>query len=100
MSRKLIRRSKHRCVECGIIMSKRIVSIALLSLILIYLCLSILSNIPAYDAGIGTGHISGQLVDGSNHNAPLAGQQVTLKVAEGNNTRDLETATTDTQGTF
>jgi len=81
-------------------MSKRIVSIALLAPMLIYLCLSILSNVPAHAADAGTGHISGQLLDGSNHNAPLAGQQVTLQVAEGNNTRDLATATTDTQGTF
>ena len=80
-------------------MSKRIriPSTALLASILI-LFLSILSSIPAHAAG--TGHITGQLLDGSNHNALLASQQITLQMAEGNNTRDLATATTDAQGTF
>ena len=78
-------------------MSKRIVSTALLASILI-LCCSILSSVPAH--AIGTGHITGQLLDGSNHNVPLAGQQVTLQMAEGNNTRDLSNTTTDAQGSF
>lgn len=80
-------------------MSKRIriLSTALLASILI-LFLSILSSVPAHAAG--TGHITGQLLDGSNHNALLASQQITLQMAEGNNTRDLVTATTDAQGTF
>jgi 5-hydroxyisourate hydrolase-like protein (transthyretin family) len=79
-------------------MSKRIPSIALLASILVYLCLSVLGSVPAYAAS--TGHITGQLLDGSNSNAPLANQQVTLQIAEGNNTRDLATATTDAQGNF
>lgn len=79
-------------------MSKRIPSTALLASILFYLCLSILGSVPAYAAG--TGHITGQLLDGSNSNAPLANQQVTLQIAEGNSTRDLATATTDAQGNF
>jgi len=78
-------------------MSKRIPSTILLASILI-LFLSIVSSVPAHAAG--TGHITGQLLDGSNHNAPLASQQITLQMAEGNNTRDLATATTDAQGTF
>jgi len=56
------------------------------------------SSVPAHAAG--TGHITGQLLDGSNHNTPLASQQITLQMAEGNNTRDLATAVTDAQGTF
>ncbi|HWS83988.1 MAG TPA: carboxypeptidase-like regulatory domain-containing protein [Ktedonobacteraceae bacterium] len=80
-------------------MSKRIriPSTALLASILI-LFLSIVSSVPAH--ATGSGHITGQLLDGSNHNAPLASQQITLQMAEGNNTRDLATATTDAQGTF
>lgn len=78
-------------------MSKRIPSFALLASILI-LFLSMLISIPAHAAG--TGHITGQLLDGSNSNAPLANQQVTLQVAEANSTRDLATATTDAQGNF
>lgn len=49
---------------------------------------------------LGTGHITGQLLDGSNHNLSLAGQQVTLQMAEGNTTRDLSNSTTDVQGNF
>lgn len=79
-------------------MSKRIPSTALLASLLIYLCLSILGSVPAHAAS--TGHITGQLLDGSNSNVPLASQQVTLQIAEGNNTRDLATATTDAQGNF
>src|ERR1051326_365855 len=84
-------------------MRKRICSSALLASFLIFF-LSILSSVsplgiaPAHAAG--SGHITGQLLDGSNHNAPLASQQVTLQMAQGNNTHDLATAMTDAQGTF
>jgi 5-hydroxyisourate hydrolase-like protein (transthyretin family) len=78
-------------------MRKRTCSRALLASLLI-LIVSILYSVPAH--AVGTGHISGQLLDGSNHNAPLANQQVTLQMANGNNTRDLATATTDAQGSF
>lgn len=78
-------------------MSKRIPSIALLASIFIVL-LSMLSSLPAHAAS--TGHITGQLLDGSNSNAPLANQQVTLQIAEANKTRDLATAMTDAQGDF
>ncbi|HEY4033745.1 MAG TPA: carboxypeptidase-like regulatory domain-containing protein [Ktedonobacteraceae bacterium] len=78
-------------------MSKRIPNTVFLASILILL-LSMLMSVPAYAAG--TGHITGQLLDGSNHNAPLASQQVTLQMAEGNKTSDLATATTDAQGNF
>jgi 5-hydroxyisourate hydrolase-like protein (transthyretin family) len=78
-------------------MRKQICSSVLLASLLI-LIVSILYSVPAHAAG--TGHISGQLLDGSNHNAPLANQQVTLQMANGNNTRDLATATTDAQGSF
>ena len=46
------------------------------------------------------GRIDGQLVDGSNKNAPLAGQRVTLQMAQGNTASDLSSATTDGHGTF
>ena len=48
----------------------------------------------------GDGQISGQLLDGTNANAPLPGQSVTLQMAQGNNSQDLTTVTTDAQGTF
>ena len=48
----------------------------------------------------GAGHISGQLVDGSRHNAPVANQNVTLQMAQGNTSRDLLSLPTDAQGRF
>ncbi len=46
------------------------------------------------------GRITGQLLDGTKKNAPLAGQQVTLQEAQGANSRDVTTVTTDTHGTY
>jgi hypothetical protein len=40
------------------------------------------------------------LLDGSNHNALLAGQTVTLQIAQSGNAQDLATSTTDAHGTF
>lgn len=48
----------------------------------------------------GAGHISGQLVNGSRHNAPVANQSVTLQMAQGNTSRDLLSLPTDAQGRF
>ncbi len=61
-------------------MRKRICNSALLASFLI-LFLSILSTVPPLGVvpahAAGAGHITGQLLDGSNHNAPLASQQIT-----------------------
>ena len=46
------------------------------------------------------GRITGQLLDGTKKNAPLAGQQVTLQEAQGANSRDLSTVTSDTHGNY
>jgi 5-hydroxyisourate hydrolase-like protein (transthyretin family) len=46
------------------------------------------------------GQISGQLLDATNANAPLPGQSVTLQMAQGSNSHDLATVTTDAQGSF
>lgn len=46
------------------------------------------------------GHISGQLLNGSHNNAPVANQSVTLQMAQGNSSRDLVTITTDAQGRY
>src|SRR5579875_624513 len=48
----------------------------------------------------GSGRISGQLLDGTNKNAPLAGQTVTLQMAQGQNAQDFATAKTDAQGNY
>ncbi|HEY6542170.1 MAG TPA: carboxypeptidase-like regulatory domain-containing protein, partial [Ktedonobacteraceae bacterium] len=47
-----------------------------------------------------TGRISGQLQDGTKRNAPVAGQSVTLQMAQGQNASDLKTVTTDAHGMF
>lgn len=49
---------------------------------------------------VGNGRITGQLQDGTNKNAPLAGQKVTLQVAQGTNASDLTTTTTDGHGIY
>jgi len=48
----------------------------------------------------GSGRIYGQLRDGSKHNAQVAGQSVTLQMAQGGTASDLTTITTDAQGMF
>jgi len=40
------------------------------------------------------------LLDGTKRNAPVAGQSVTLQMAQGDNARDLKNVTTDTHGMF
>lgn len=47
-----------------------------------------------------TGRIYGQLQDGTKRSAPVAGQSVTLQMAQGQNARDLTTVTTDAHGLF
>lgn len=54
----------------------------------------------ALQAQEGTGRVYGQLRDGTKRNAPIAGQSVTLQVAQGGNTGDLATTTTNAQGMY
>src|SRR5205085_5055377 len=46
------------------------------------------------------GRIFGQLLDGTKNNAPVAGQTVTLQLAQGETAQDFATATTDAQGAY
>jgi hypothetical protein len=48
----------------------------------------------------GTGRITGQLLDGSHKNVPLAGQAVTLQMSQDGSARDLATSKTNTRGTY
>src|SRR5229473_1662987 len=48
----------------------------------------------------GTGRIYGQLLDGTKRNVPVAGQIVTLQMAQGDNAHDLTNVTTDAHGMF
>lgn len=47
-----------------------------------------------------TGRIFGQLLNGTHKNAPVAGQSVTLQMAQGNTAKDLTSVTTDAQGSY
>jgi flagellar basal body-associated protein FliL len=47
-----------------------------------------------------SGRIYGQLQDGTKRNAPVAGQSVTLQIAQDNSGRDLTTVKTDAQGNY
>ncbi|MDQ6645344.1 MAG: carboxypeptidase-like regulatory domain-containing protein [Chloroflexota bacterium] len=57
------------------------------------------SSVPVYAAS-GTGRIYGQLLHGSHKNAPVAGERVTLQMAQGNNAMDLSSAITDAHGSY
>ena len=58
----------------------------------------IFSSSPAHAAS--SGRIFGRLLDGGNKNAPVAGQSVTLQMAQGNAATDLASATTDGHGSY
>src|SRR5438552_11264789 len=73
---------------------KHIAGISAVALLLV-VCFSL----PAHAVG-NTGRIYGQLLDGSNKNAPIAGAHVTLQMAQGDNARDVSSATTDAHGSF
>jgi 5-hydroxyisourate hydrolase-like protein (transthyretin family) len=47
-----------------------------------------------------SGRIFGHLLDGTKNNTPVAGQSVTLQIAQGNNARDLTSVKTDAHGSF
>src|SRR5215470_1659456 len=72
----------------------------LIALLAIYFLLTEANTALATNRAGGDGQISGQLLDGTNANAPLPGQSVTLQMAQGNNSQDLMTVTTDAQGSF
>jgi hypothetical protein len=70
--------------------------------LLVCLLLGLFFSSPhsASAASSGTGHISGQLLNGSHNNAPVANQSVTLQMAQGNSTSDKITINTDAQGNY
>lgn len=55
--------------------------------------------VPAY-AAAGGGRISGRIINGTKHNAPVVRQGVTLQVAQRDTARDLSTVKTDAHGVF
>jgi hypothetical protein len=72
----------------------------LFALLINFCLLSFASPALATPNADTNGQISGQLLDGTNANAPLPGQSVTLQMAQGSNAQDLTTVTTDAQGSF
>jgi hypothetical protein len=74
-----------------------------LALALLFALVLFLFPLPASAHAImntGAGRIYGQLLDGTKRNAPVAGQDVTLQMAQGDNARDLTSVTTDADGAF
>lgn len=72
----------------------------LITLLTSFCLLSVTSPALAAPHADNNGQISGQLLDGTNANAPLPGQSVTLQMARGSDSRDLKPVTTDEQGSF
>ncbi len=77
----------------------RIAICATILVILLFL-FPLTASARSFASGAGTGRISGQLLDGTKKNAPVAGQSVTLQMAQGSNSSDLTKVTTDTQGRY
>src|SRR5437764_9530867 len=81
------RRAKQAACSVGVELASTLFLYAIF-----YISISIillLLTFPAHAAAASTGRIFGQLLDGTNKNAPLAGQTVTLQMAQGNNAKDL-----------
>ncbi|GHO89593.1 carboxypeptidase-like regulatory domain-containing protein [Dictyobacter formicarum] len=65
------------------------------------LALTILSwQVTPVHAAAENGQISGQVLDGTNKNTPVSGQDVTLQLAQGSSSRDVGSVKTDAQGHF
>src|SRR5438067_4511496 len=72
-------------------------AIVLVPILILFLCIP--ASASAHTSA-NTGRIFGQLLNGTKHKAPVAGQRVTLQMAQGDTARDLTTITTDAHGTF
>jgi hypothetical protein len=71
----------------------------LASVLVALACFTFISSSSTAHAS-GPGRISGQLLDGTNKNAPLAKQSVTLQMSQGTAATDLASVTTDAQGSY
>lgn len=78
---------------------KKPITSSLLLISMLLLCL-LTWHVTAVHAAGGDGQISGQVMDGSNKNAPVAQQTVTLQLAQGSATRDAASVKTDMNGNF
>src|SRR2546421_12522582 len=68
------------------------------ALVMIAIAFLIVFSFSAHAAT--TGRIFGRLLDGTNKNAPIAGQTLTLQMAQGDTAKDLANVTTDAHGSF
>lgn len=59
-----------------------------------------LFSLSAHAATKNDGRITGQLLDGTQNNKPVAGQSVTLQMAQGTGSKDLASATTNANGSY
>lgn len=66
----------------------------------VLLALAVLFQGISFAHAASDGQISGTLLDGSNKNAPLPNQPVTLQMAQENNSHDVKTLTTDSAGHY
>ncbi len=99
----------HRIASCGRPSSRngnRINPCGCLSIASILLCVLVLSllvlfvPLTARAATVGNGRIYGQVLDGSKNSTALAGQSVTLQMAQNGKAQDLKSVKTDGQGNF
>ncbi|HZU69200.1 MAG TPA: hypothetical protein VFA09_18130 [Ktedonobacteraceae bacterium] len=74
--------------------------VALFFIISAFIAFPLPASAHSYANGTATGRIYGQLLNGTKKNAPVAGQSVTLQMAQGNNSSDLTKVTTDAQGRY
>ena len=63
-------------------------------------CITFMSFLSPSVHAAGPGRIFGQLLDGTNKNAPVARQSVTLQMAQGTTATDLASVTTDARGSY
>jgi cbb3-type cytochrome oxidase subunit 3 len=66
----------------------------------VLLALAVLFQGISFAHAASNGQISGTLLDGSNKNAPLANQSVTLQMAQENSSHDVKTLKTDSAGHY
>ena len=79
-------------------MKKLIMSSSALCSFLVLLLL--FGHTTSAHAAATNGQVSGQVVDGSNKNAPVSNLNVTLQMAQNSSTSDVTSAKTDAQGRF
>ena len=84
----------------GVVARGRLSIASMLLLILVFSLSLVCFPLPTHAATTNNGHIYGQVLDGSKNNTPLAGQNVTLQMAQNGMAQDVKSMKTDGQGHF